>query len=126
MDILGEKCRKNIFLCVEMKHYVILERIMLFFGTIISVFKRRDMDSRIESFLASIKALHELEAKNLPRDVIEAMAEMPPEELYKVCTQFVVLKENVPSSDKMITLSEEEIQTLVEEYAKELLKRFRG
>lgn len=84
------------------------------------------MDPRIENFLGSLKALHELEAKNLPHNVVEAMAEMGPEELYKVCTQFVVLKENVPSNDKMITLSEEEIQTLVEEYAKELIKRFRG
>lgn len=51
---------------------------------------------------------------------------MTPEELYKICTQFVVLQHNVPTSDKMINIDEDELLILVEEYGKKLLKRIRS
>jgi len=84
------------------------------------------MNTTIEKFLSSISSLHQLQAKNLPYDVIEEMAMMKPEELYKICTQFVVLQHNIPTEDKMINLDEDELLSLVDTYAKELLERLRG
>ena len=84
------------------------------------------MNSIIENFLANVNSLHQLEAKNLPDEVLEEIMKMEANELYKLCTQFIVLQHNVPSEDKMITMDEDELLTLVDQYAKDLLKRFRG
>jgi len=83
------------------------------------------MNNTIEQFLSTINSLHQLQAKNLPYEVIEEMAMMKPEELYKVCTQFVVLQHNVPTQEKMISLDEDDLLSLVDSYAKELLKRLK-
>jgi hypothetical protein len=53
------------------------------------------------------------------------MVSMSPEELFKTCTQMAVLLNNIPSQTEPITLTEEEIATLAEEYLKGILKRFR-
>jgi len=84
------------------------------------------MNTIIEDFLAGVNSLHQLKAENLPEDVLEEMVKMEANELYKLSTQLIVLQHNVPSEDKMITMSEDEILSLVDEYAKALLKRFRG
>lgn len=84
------------------------------------------MNKTIEKFLSSINSLHQLQAKNLPYDVIEEMAMMRPEELYKICTQFVVLQHNIPTEEKMINLDEDELLNLVDSYAKDLLERLKG
>jgi len=83
------------------------------------------MHTTIESFLANVNSLHQLKAENLPEDVLEEMIKMEANELYKLCTQLIVLQHNVPTENKMITMSEDEILTLVDEYAKALLERFR-
>lgn len=83
------------------------------------------MNQTIENFLASINSLHQLKVENLPMDVLEEMAKMKPEELYKLCTQFVVLQHNVPTKEKMINIPEDELLALVENYAKSLLERIR-
>ncbi|WP_263832513.1 hypothetical protein [Sulfurospirillum oryzae] len=83
------------------------------------------MHPTIETFLANLTALHQLEPKNLPSDVLHVMVKMSPEELFKTCTQLSVLLNNVPSQTTPITLSEAEIATLAEEYLKGILKRFR-
>ncbi len=83
------------------------------------------MNSIIENFLAEVNSLHQLKAENLPDNVLQEMAKMESNELYKLCTQLIVLQHNVPSEDKMITMSEDEILSLVDEYGKALLKRFR-
>ena len=82
------------------------------------------MHSTIETFLASITALHQLEPKNLPKPVLQAMVTMSPEELFKTCSQLAVLRHNIPGKDKPITLKEEEIAHLAQEYLKEILKSF--
>ncbi len=82
------------------------------------------MHATIETFLANVNSLHQLKAENLPNDVLEEMIKMEANELYKLCTQLIVLQYNVPTEDKMITMSEDEILTLVDEYAKALLERF--
>lgn len=79
----------------------------------------------IETFLANITALHQLEPKNLPNDVLQIMVKMSPEELFKTCTQLSVLLNNVPTQAAPITLNETEIASLAEEYLKGILKRFR-
>lgn len=84
------------------------------------------MHPTIETFLANITALHQLEPKNLPSDVLHVMVSMSPEELFKTCTQLSVLLNNVPSQTTPITLAEGEIAHLAEEYLKGILKRFRG
>ena len=43
------------------------------------------MNETIKEFLATISSLHQLEAKNLPEDVIEEMSKMDSDELYRVC-----------------------------------------
>ncbi len=84
------------------------------------------MNEILKNFLANVSTLHQLEAKNLPDDVIEEMGKMDSDELYRVCTQLVVLKNNVPTQEKMINLEEEEILVMSEDYATELLKRIRS
>ena len=85
----------------------------------------KNMNTTVAEFLASVNSLHQLKAENLPNDILKEMAKMETDELYKLCTQFVILQHNVPSKDKMITMSEDEIHSLVDEYAKALLKRFK-
>ena len=79
----------------------------------------------IETFLANLTALHQLEPKNLPQNVLLTIVQMSPEELYKTCSQLSVLLNNIPSEKSPITLSEEEIARLAEEYLKGILKRFK-
>ncbi len=83
------------------------------------------MNQTIESFLASVSSLHQLEAQSLPEDVLREMVKMEANELYKLCTQFVVLQHNIPSQEKIITIDEDELLSLVDEYAKALLERFK-
>lgn len=89
--------------------------------------KKKDcsMHPKIETFLSTINALHQLEPKNLPQDIVHVLITMTPEELYKTCSQFAVLLHNVPSPKKPITLSDKEIASLAEAYLKGLLKRFK-
>lgn len=87
--------------------------------------KEKRLHPTIETFLAKLTALHQLEPRNLPNDVLHVMVSMSPEELFKTCTQMAVLLNNIPSQTEPITLSEEEIATLAEEYLKGILKRFR-
>ena len=83
------------------------------------------MNQTIEKFLASLNALHQLEPKSLPDDVLHVMIKMSPEELFKTCSQLAVLRHNIPGKEQTITLQEEEIARLAEGYLKELLKRFK-
>lgn len=83
------------------------------------------MNQTIKSFLASVSSLHQLEAQSLPEDVLREMVKMEANELYKLCTQFVVLQHNIPSQEKIITIDEDELLSLVDEYAKALLERFK-
>ena len=80
----------------------------------------------LETFLANITALHQLEPKNLPEHILHTLVKMPPEELFKTCSQLAVLMNNVPSKNAPITLSEEEIATLAEAYLKKLIERLRA
>ena len=84
------------------------------------------MHPTIETFLANLSALHQLEPKNLPNDVLHAMVSMNPEELFKTCTQLAILRNNVPTQSTPITLTEAEITGLAETYLKGILKHFRG
>lgn len=81
------------------------------------------MNEIIEEFLANIHSLHELRVENLPDEVLSEMAKMDAGELYKTCTQFVVLQYNVPNESQMLTLDEDELLSLVNKYGEELLKR---
>lgn len=83
------------------------------------------MNKTIEKFLSTITSLHQLQANNLPYDVIEEMAMMNTQDIYKVCTQFVVLQHNVPTEEKMINMEEDELLALVDAYAKKLLERIK-
>lgn len=84
------------------------------------------MNQTIEKFLASLNALHQLEPKNLPDDVLHVMIKMSPEGFLKtVVSQLAVLRHNIPGKEQTITLQEEEIARLAEGYLKELLKRFK-
>lgn len=83
------------------------------------------MNSVIENFLSKVHALHQLEPKNLPKNVLHAMVKMSPEELFKTCSQLATLLNNIPQNDKPITLEAEEIALLAENYLKEILKQFK-
>lgn len=50
---------------------------------------------------------------------------MNTQDIYKVCTQFVVLQHNVPTEEKMINMEEDELLALVDAYAKKLLERIK-
>lgn len=84
------------------------------------------MNVVIEEFLANIHSLHELRVENLPEEVLSQMAKMDAGDLFKTCTQFVVLQNNVPQDEKILTLDEDELLILVNKYGEELLKRISG
>jgi len=79
------------------------------------------MNATLQTFLASITALHQLEPKNIPKNILHIMLKMSPQELFKTCSQLAVLRHNIPSKDKALTLSEDEIAYLAERYLKELI-----
>ncbi len=79
----------------------------------------------LEKFLADIRALHQLDPKNLPQEVVAILVKMSPEELFKTCTQFAVLRHNIPSKNSAVSLSGEEMQTLAEQYLQALIARLR-
>lgn len=85
----------------------------------------KPLNSVIENFLSQIKYLHELDAQNLPLEVLKELSKMSPEDLYKTCTQFVVLQNNVPSKEKVLNIDENELLVLVNEYATKLLEKIR-
>jgi len=80
------------------------------------------MHATLETFLASIHSLHQLEPKNLPSPIVHAMVNMSPEELFKTCSQLAILRHNIPSKEKTINLNDTQIAQLAEEYLKELVK----
>lgn len=77
----------------------------------------------LEKFLAGIRALHQLDPKNLPQEVVAILIKMSPEELFKTCTQLAVLWHNIPTKDSALSLSGEEMQTLAEQYLQALIAR---
>jgi hypothetical protein len=79
----------------------------------------------IETFLASIRGLHQLEPKNLPKSILHVMLKMSPEALFKICSQLAILRHNIPSKGKAVTLKEEEIENLAEAYLKAIIERLR-
>lgn len=79
------------------------------------------MNTTLQTFLANINALYQLEPKNLPMPVLKELLTMSPEELFKTCTQLAVLKHNIPNEQKPITLSEKEILDLAESYLRDLI-----
>ncbi len=79
----------------------------------------------IENFLSQANSLHKLEPKNLPLNVLVAMSELDELELFKTCTYLFVLKNNVPTQNKIVTLSEDEIKAGATAYAKEIIKRIK-
>ncbi len=83
------------------------------------------MNTTLQTFLASITSLHQLEPKNLPKDVLHVMLKMSPEELFKTCSQLAVLQHNIPSKENALTLKEEEIATLAEAYLKAIVVRIK-
>ncbi len=83
------------------------------------------MHAVVEDFIAKVDNLAKLEPKNLPLSVLVAMSEMDELELYKTCTYLFVLKNNIPSQNSVVTLSEEEIKNGTNEYAKQILKRIK-
>ncbi len=83
------------------------------------------MNPIIENFIASVDNLAKLEPKNLPLNVLVAMSELNELELFKTCTYLFVLKNNIPSQNSVINLSEYEIENGASEYAKEIIKRIK-
>ncbi|PID47734.1 MAG: hypothetical protein CR967_03665 [Proteobacteria bacterium] len=79
----------------------------------------------IEEYLSKINNLSALEPKNLPLDVLDAMGEMDEGELFKLCSQFFVLKNNVPNQNNIVNLSEDDIVNGAVKYAKAVLKRIK-
>ncbi len=81
------------------------------------------MNKTIERYLADIKSLKELEPKNLPLEIIAEFAKMDTQELYKTCTQLAILLHNIPTKDKILNLTPEEVEDYATLYAKEILDR---
>ncbi len=79
----------------------------------------------IEKYLSKLNNLSALEPKNLPFDVLEALAQMNEGELFKTCSQLFILKNNIPSENNLINLSEEEIIKGATSYADEILLHVR-
>ena len=77
----------------------------------------------LEKFLAGIRALHQLDPKNLPQEVVAILIKMSPEELFKTCTQLAVLWHNIPTNGSALSLSGEEMQTVAEQYRQALIAR---
>ena len=79
----------------------------------------------IENYLAKINNLSQIDPKNLPFDVLEAMAELGAEELFKTCAQLVILQNNIPGDEKVLSMNEQELISMAEDYAKKVINRLR-
>ncbi len=80
----------------------------------------------LENYLSSVDNLSRLEPKNLPFDVLEALGELNEVELFKACSQFFILLNNVPSEHNLINLSEEQIEKGAVKYAEQILERIKS
>ncbi len=80
------------------------------------------MHAALETFLASVNSLHQLEPKNLPKPILHLIVKMSPEELFKTCSQLAILRHNIPNKEKTINLTAAQIAELAENYLKELVK----
>ena len=83
------------------------------------------MHPTLETFLASVNSLYQLEPKNLPKNILHVMLKMSPEELFKTCSQLAILRHNIPSQHQTITLKEDEIARLAETYLKEIVQHLK-
>lgn len=81
------------------------------------------MNRVLQKYLSEVSSLHMLEPKNLPLSLLVAMSEMDSQELFKACVQLFILKNNIPTENKIINLSQEEIEKGATNYAKEILSR---
>lgn len=79
------------------------------------------MHPEIENYLKKLTNLAQLRAQNLPYEVLEALATMNEEELFKTCTQLYILQHNVPSKENLLNLDEDEILSGTTKYAEEIL-----
>lgn len=83
------------------------------------------MNEIIEAYLNEVNNLSMLEPKNLPIHILHAMSEMESGELFKVCTQLYILKNNIPTENKIVNLTQEEILKGATTYAKEILQNIK-
>lgn len=84
------------------------------------------MNEVLKEYLSTVNNLSMLEPKNLPLNLIISMSNMESEELFKTCAQLFVLGHNVPSKNKIVNLSEEEIAKGATTYAQAILERIRN
>lgn len=84
------------------------------------------MNEVLQEYLGRVNNLQMLEAKNLPHHLMVSMSTMDSEELFKVCTQLFILKNNIPTENKIVNLSEDEILAGATQYAKEILNRIQN
>jgi len=79
------------------------------------------MTPTLEAYLAKADSLAKLEPKHIPKDILREFTKLDAPALYKTCTQFAILRHNIPQKDAVLTLEEEEIASLAQRYATEVL-----
>lgn len=79
------------------------------------------MNKDIQDYLKNIHNLSMLEPKNMPYEILESIAMMNEEEFFKTCVQFFVLQNNIPTKDKIVNLSEDEIIQGATNYAQKII-----
>lgn len=84
------------------------------------------LDRVIQEYLANVDNLAKLEPKNLPFEVLQGFAKMDEAELFKTCSQFFVLKNNIPSENNLINLTQDEVIFGATEFAKAILNRIKN
>lgn len=75
----------------------------------------------LEAYLANADSLAKLDPKRMPKHVLVEFTTLDAPALYKTCTQFAILRHNIPHKETVLTLEEEEIVSLAQRYAKEIV-----
>ena len=84
------------------------------------------MTPALETYLQSVDNLAKLEPRLMPKNILLEFAKLDAGELFKACSQFAILRHNIPHKEAVLTLEEEEILTLSQTYAKEIVEALRA
>ncbi|MBE0495678.1 MAG: hypothetical protein IBX45_04660 [Campylobacterales bacterium] len=79
------------------------------------------MTPTLEAYLAKADSLAKLEPKHMPKHILVEFTKLDAPALYKTCTQFAILRHNIPQKEAVLTLEEEEVVLLAQTYAKEII-----
>lgn len=79
------------------------------------------MIDKIYDYLSKIDNLAKLEPSSMPPQVLSEFLQLQAEEFYEICVKCAILRHNIPSDSKILNLQKDEIDSLAQDFAKEVI-----